>query len=513
MGADINKNINYTLYNNNFNYSNIEAKSENLYDKYVYTSVKYTANKEYKQITSIEEKLHLRKENTIIDNNKEILNINKDFTNNQCNNKLNNLANFINTASNNIKESNYTIDNINSSNFNQKAFILGAFDGNNGVEISKYIKENLVFFLMNNLSLHKNQYEKALLETILDIDSSLIKQEGLSKIYLITRESYEYYKEYDSIKTTEDCLNKDLKNLINKIDYNSNEIKDLLHNLNNDTKSNVDFNLNDIQNLNKICTYLNPRCNDEFQYDMIPILSGSTLLIAIIDFNCIDDNSNNYIYIANVGNCRALIKPKYVPIKQLTIDHVPIELNEYTRIFKADGIVKNNKIDNSIKSSRSLGNFKYKLNPNIPKEENIITCIPDIYKLRIQENTEFIILVNSHVTDILTNEQIYNFIYKEMASYSIIKYNKNDNLIDKDIVNNNLNNNKRISEDSVNHSNSNLKNESDVKTINVTINEYVKLLETSVINLLKYLVVDCVKIHNNELINYICIVISNINYY
>lgn len=125
--------------------------------------------------------------------------------------------------------------------------------------------------------------------------------------------------------------------------------------------------------------------------------SGSTALISI--------QNNNIFYIANIGDSRAIINDGNFS-KQITIDHKPNVSNEYLRIRKLGGnVTKDNngvwRINNRLALSRAFGDFT-----SLP----YISYIPDIFKIKINNNNNYLIMASDGLWDVCDNQEIINII-------------------------------------------------------------------------------------------------------
>lgn len=131
--------------------------------------------------------------------------------------------------------------------------------------------------------------------------------------------------------------------------------------------------------------------------------SGSTACTLVL--------TPNTIYIANTGDSRCIIAEEGKALA-LTNDHKPNELIEKERI-------KMNKEENlmsytgvyrigGLAVSRVIGDFYIK-----NKVKSVIYR-PDIFMAKRNEYQDFILLATDGLYDVMTNQEIVNFVYKEM---------------------------------------------------------------------------------------------------
>lgn len=118
---------------------------------------------------------------------------------------------------------------------------------------------------------------------------------------------------------------------------------------------------------------------------------------------------------ANSGDSRSVLSKKGVAIA-LSSDHKPDNQEEKERIVKAGGFVEDNRVKGMLNLSRALGDLEYKLDPELSVEEQMITCVPDIKKEKIDKNTEFLIIACDGIWDCMTNQEAVDFVKEHAAS-------------------------------------------------------------------------------------------------
>ena len=163
--------------------------------------------------------------------------------------------------------------------------------------------------------------------------------------------------------------------------------------------------------------------------------SGSCALILF--------NKKNELYIANLGNSRAIISiENSKEINQISKEHSLNIQREKERIKKLGGKVfpKNNGtkffvIPGNLEVSRSLGDIESKLK-NFSGIPFMISHLPDLYKINNIEKIDFIILTSSGPLENLNNADFANIIYSTLKngvendiSFDKTIYNINQNLM------------------------------------------------------------------------------------
>ena len=142
------------------------------------------------------------------------------------------------------------------------------------------------------------------------------------------------------------------------------------------------------------------------------VTAGCTAVFSLLDHNA------NKLYVANAGDSRCVLCRSAVSV-DLSDDHKPFNTGERNRIENAGGFVSQvGRINNNLNLSRSIGDLKYKQVQGIEAKEQIITAEPDIMCIDINTNDEFIILACDGVWDVMTNQDICDFVRERLVKYN-----------------------------------------------------------------------------------------------
>ena len=143
-------------------------------------------------------------------------------------------------------------------------------------------------------------------------------------------------------------------------------------------------------------------------------LSGSTCNTLIIN------KKTNKFFLANVGDSRAILCQKNGTAKGISKDHKPSDPKEMRRIIKSGGFVEDDRVDGVLAMSRAMGDKK--LVPHVGST-------PDIYEGSLR-NVNFIIQASDGLYDVMTNQEVCNFINqliknkvpKKQIPYILVNY-------------------------------------------------------------------------------------------
>ena len=234
--------------------------------------------------------------------------------------------------------------------------IFGVFDGHGGKEVSQFVKNHFIEEFMNNQNTKYDNIPNSLIETFLKMDELLRSPKGKEELTLLNKISKKEDDEQD------------------KKNKKGNE-KDLYKCL--DPKNAEDC---DIANI-----------------------TGCTACVSVIN------EKNKKIYFANAGDSRAVICKNGVGY-QMSHDHKPDSAKEKNRIYKSGGWVGEGRIKGNLNLSRSLGDFEYKQDKNLPQKDQMITAYPEINIEILDESCEFIIVACDGIWDCLTPQGACDYV-------------------------------------------------------------------------------------------------------
>ena len=283
--------------------------------------------------------------------------------------------------------------------------LFGVFDGHNNDYVSKYLRDNC-----------KNIFE----EKIGELNEDNYKQ----KIENIFKTLDENLKKESEEKDLNDINN--LKN----VNMDENEIKFYKDIINNTKESPEDVKNIENSDMKDLLLFMNLfKYNNNYLYNNMDIdYMGSSASIVLIN--------NNNIITADLGITTSILFDKEGKLMNkkdlnelLNSEHLFENKKEKNRIKKYNESIDYDDLKNNIyiPTSRSFGFFKYKADPILNEENQIISCIPEV-NIYNRDSVDFILLMTKGMINILKNN-LNNL--NELKDIIISKFKEKDNDINK----------------------------------------------------------------------------------
>ena len=235
-------------------------------------------------------------------------------------------------------------------NFDTNSSLFGVFDGHGGNLISNFVSQNFDKILLNNEKYKKGKIEESLIETFIKFDDLLKNPEIDNIIY-----------ECD-IKSNGDnnSLIQSFQSFSTIDSENNNEFNDIIFSKN----------------------YKLKKPKKEI-FDHIGFNMGTTANIILL--------KGNYLYIANAGDCISYMYYNKKAIKLNNEHHINLT-EEKNRILKSGNKIINNRINGRLNLTRAIGDLSFKNNNEIPYYEQAVIAVPEVNKIEINNNINFIVM-------------------------------------------------------------------------------------------------------------------------
>jgi len=115
------------------------------------------------------------------------------------------------------------------------------------------------------------------------------------------------------------------------------------------------------------------------------------------------------LYVANAGDSRCVLCRKGEAVA-MSEDHKPTNKEEEERIRNAGGSVFDGRVGGQLAVSRALGDLQFKCNGELGPEGQMVTCVPDVRKLVLNSDDEFVILACDGIWDVMDNAEAVAFV-------------------------------------------------------------------------------------------------------
>lgn len=134
--------------------------------------------------------------------------------------------------------------------------------------------------------------------------------------------------------------------------------------------------------------------------------SGCTAVVALLH--------GRDLYVANAGDSRCVVCRKGKAV-EMSLDHKPEDEEESNRIMKAGGkVTLDGRVNGGLNLSRAIGDHAYKMNKDLPPECQMISALPDVRKLIISPDDEFMILACDGIWNFMSSDDVVEFIKKRI---------------------------------------------------------------------------------------------------
>jgi len=165
---------------------------------------------------------------------------------------------------------------------------------------------------------------------------------------------------------------------------------------------------------------------DFFEQSPAEETSGTTAVTILIE------NSSGRYWCANAGDSRAILS-RAGEVVPLSNDHRVTNPSEVDRIHRAGGFIKNKRAMGRLECFRTIGDADV--------DSKVVTAEPEIISGTFCEDDEFIVMGCDGLYDVLTNEQIIEYvrerrgdglpakeISQRLAEYTVNECNSRDNV-------------------------------------------------------------------------------------
>ncbi|TWW67284.1 protein phosphatase 1G isoform X1 [Takifugu rubripes] len=130
--------------------------------------------------------------------------------------------------------------------------------------------------------------------------------------------------------------------------------------------------------------------------------SGTTAVVALI--------RGKQLIVANAGDSRCVVSERGKAV-DMSYDHKPEDEVELARIKNAGGkVTMDGRVNGGLNLSRAIGDHFYKRNRALPPEEQMISAMPDVKVLTLNEDHDFMVIACDGIWNVLSSQEVVDFI-------------------------------------------------------------------------------------------------------
>ncbi|KAF1557734.1 Protein phosphatase 1G, partial [Eudyptula albosignata] len=135
--------------------------------------------------------------------------------------------------------------------------------------------------------------------------------------------------------------------------------------------------------------------------------SGTTAVVALI--------RGKQLIVANAGDSRCVVSEGGKAV-DMSYDHKPEDEVELARIKNAGGkVTMDGRVNGGLNLSRAIGDHFYKRNKNLPPEEQMISALPDIKVLTINDDHDFMVIACDGIWNVMSSQEVVDFIQSKIT--------------------------------------------------------------------------------------------------
>eukprot|EP00644_Phytophthora_capsici_P011590 jgi/Phyca11/511228/fgenesh2_kg.PHYCAscaffold_79_\ len=127
-----------------------------------------------------------------------------------------------------------------------------------------------------------------------------------------------------------------------------------------------------------------------------------------------EEDQPTLLYVANVGDCRAVLCTGDAQAVDLTTDHKASLPAEQARIEASGGFVHNGRLDGILQISRGFGDLAH-------KQDGHLVVTPDVVEHLVDPSDQFLLLASDGLFDVLTSQQAVNFVLRKLQTHGDVQ--------------------------------------------------------------------------------------------
>jgi len=135
---------------------------------------------------------------------------------------------------------------------------------------------------------------------------------------------------------------------------------------------------------------------------------------------CVVMIKDGYIYVANCGDSLAVLYQGGISMK-INLEHNMKVDKEVLRIKESGCRVINNRVEGKLNLTRAIGDFMFKQSKQSLAHEHAVIAYPEVKKLKLKEDMEFILLGCDGIWDCVDRNKVCQFISQKLKEGNMSK--------------------------------------------------------------------------------------------
>uniref|UniRef100_A0A4W6G0I1 Protein phosphatase 1G n=1 Tax=Lates calcarifer TaxID=8187 RepID=A0A4W6G0I1_LATCA len=300
--------------------------------------------------------------------------------------------------------------------FDEETAMFAVYDGHGGEEVALYCSKYLPDIIKEQKTYKDGKLQKALEDAFLAIDSRMTNEEVIKELVQIagrpTEEPpAEKVAEEDDLDTEEAALLHEeatmtIEELLVRYGQNRNAVKHAADGSEEEEGDSSEMEEEEDTEEGE------EDSEDEDEEEMcLPGMdgkeepgsdSGTTAVVALI--------RGKQLIVANAGDSRCVVSERGKAV-DMSYDHKPEDEVELARIKNAGGkVTMDGRVNGGLNLSRAIGDHFYKRNKALPPEEQMISAMPDVKVLTLNEDHEFMVIACDGIWNVLSSQEVVDFI-------------------------------------------------------------------------------------------------------
>uniref|UniRef100_A0A8C6V3V9 protein-serine/threonine phosphatase n=1 Tax=Neogobius melanostomus TaxID=47308 RepID=A0A8C6V3V9_9GOBI len=275
--------------------------------------------------------------------------------------------------------------------FDEDTSMFSVYDGHGGEEVALYCSKYLPHIIKEQKAYKDGKLQKALEDAFLAIDCKITTEEVIKELVQIAGRPTEepptekVAEEDDLDKEEAELLHEEatmtIEELLVRYGQNRNAVKHAVRYRN----------IFDYANIVQYFTKRIPGSD-----------SGTTAVVALI--------RGKQLIVANAGDSRCVVSENGKAV-DMSYDHKPEDELELARIKNAGGkVTMDGRVNGGLNLSRAIGDHFYKRNKTLPPEDQMISAMPDVKVLTLNEEHDFMVIACDGIWNVLSSQEVVDFV-------------------------------------------------------------------------------------------------------